>query len=192
MATTCGLILSVMLAAAGGQEGVDSATPKAQAVLTAEHFWRKHYTYIPPRISERAAKAAGIATDPASRAKALAKRCRSDWSTPAPAAGWMKPSFDDSSWSQSRGRQFVSASGGYSQMKYQPHNLTNQLHSAFRLHPSIYPCRPVIYDSVSSCAGFVNNSSVLLNSISLPNQKKPVQSDARAACCILCVTITMV
>ena len=125
MATTCRLILTVMLAAAGGQDRADSATAKAQAVLTAEHFWRKHYTYIPPRVSGLAAKSAGLATDPASRAKALAKRCRSDWATPAPAAGWMKPGFDDSSSSQSRGRQFVSASGGYSQMKYLPHNRTS-------------------------------------------------------------------
>ena len=55
-----------------------------------------------------------------------------------------------------------------------------------------YPIRPVIYASVNSSLGFVNISVVSLNSIKSPNQKSPVLSDTRAACCILCVTMTMV
>ena len=55
-----------------------------------------------------------------------------------------------------------------------------------------HPNLPVMYASVRSCAGAVKSCSVSPNSMSSPRSKKPVKSDTRAACCMLCVTIAMV
>ncbi len=57
---------------------------------------------------------------------------------------------------------------------------------------SCHPNLPVIYASVRSSRGLVNICSVGPNSTSSPVKKKPVNSDARAACCRLCVTMMMV
>ena len=59
----------------------------------------------------------------------------------------------------------------------------------FSLHQ---PNLPVIYSSVLGLDGLANSCFVSLNSISSPKRKKAVLSEIRAACCILCVTITMV
>ena len=55
-----------------------------------------------------------------------------------------------------------------------------------------HPNLPVMYASVRSFAGEVKIRSVSSNSISSPRSKKPVKSETRAACCMLCVTMTMV
>ena len=99
-----------------------SAAPGGKTVLTAEDFWRKHYTYLPPRVSAASAEAHGLPTDADARAKAIAKYVRTGLQSPPPAAGWAGRDFDDAGWPLLRGRQFVSASGGYSQMGYVPHS----------------------------------------------------------------------
>ncbi len=53
------------------------------------------------------------------------------------------------------------------------------------------PNLPVIYSSVLGLDGLANSCFVSLNSIRSPKRKKAVLSEIRAACCILCVTITM-
>src|SRR3984893_6439882 len=55
-----------------------------------------------------------------------------------------------------------------------------------------HPNRPVMYASVRGSLGVVNNCGVGLNSIICPVSKNAVKSLTRAACCMLCVTITMV
>ncbi len=107
---------------------VAAAEPSGQTVLTAEHFWRKHYTYIPPRVSVASAEQHNLATDPAARAKPLEKFIRVGFESDPPPDGWTRPGFDDSEWSLHRGRQFVSASGGYSQMGGVPHNYNNPIY----------------------------------------------------------------
>src|SRR3954469_12740866 len=59
-----------------------------------------------------------------------------------------------------------------------------------RLRP--HPNLPVMYASVRGSLGIVNICGVGLNSTSSPFSMKAVESLTRAACCILCVTITSV
>src|SRR4029077_11044839 len=58
--------------------------------------------------------------------------------------------------------------------------------------PQVQPKRPVIYASVRASPGVVNNCGVGLNSINCPISRNAVKSLTRAACCMLCVTITIV
>src|ERR1035437_229087 len=53
-----------------------------------------------------------------------------------------------------------------------------------------HPNRPVMYASVRGSRGFVKISAVGENSTMSPCRKNAVKSDTRAACCMLCVTIT--
>ena len=53
------------------------------------------------------------------------------------------------------------------------------------------PKRPVTYSSVRFCLGVVNRSSVTPYSTSSPRYMNAVKSDARAACCMLWVTMQM-
>src|SRR6056300_256818 len=55
-----------------------------------------------------------------------------------------------------------------------------------------YPHLPVIYPCVFSFSGFVKIFCVSPVSTSSPRWKKPVRCDTLAACCIECVTITIV
>jgi len=116
--------------AALGQPASGQTVEKSagQSVLTAEHFWRKHYTYMPPAISVASAKAHGRDAGRAARVKAMAKYTRTGLESPPPPAGWTGAEFDDAAWSLLRGRQFVSASGGYSQMGGVPHNYNNPVY----------------------------------------------------------------
>ena len=83
------------------------AAPAAEKLLLSEkHYWRKHYTFIPPKVSVQAAKAKGLPTDAASRAKYLARFYFTGIQTPPPPADWVKLDFDDSAWRIARGRQF--------------------------------------------------------------------------------------
>src|SRR3546814_12026420 len=67
-------------------------------------------------------------------------------------------------------------------------------HSPHSLHslpvtPSLYPNRPVMYSSVCCFAGFEKIVSVGPCSTSSPRSMTAVQSDTRAACCRLWVTV---
>ena len=55
-----------------------------------------------------------------------------------------------------------------------------------------HPNLPVMYASVRSCFGLVKRAWVSPSSTSRPRSKKAVTSEIRAACCKLCVTVTMV
>ena len=105
------VLLGVVVTAAWGGHA-RGATPAAksgetQTLLTEKHYWRKHYTFFPPRVSVASAKGAGIDTDPAARMQYLARFHHSGLQTPPPPAGWTRPDFDDSGWQIARGRQFV-------------------------------------------------------------------------------------
>ena len=54
------------------------------------------------------------------------------------------------------------------------------------------PNFPVTYSSVRASCGVVNSFSVGLCSTSSPLSMNAVESETRAACCMLCVTITIV
>ena len=92
-------------------QSASAPPPTGKVILTQEHFWRKHYTFSPPKVTLDGAKANKIDTDSASRAKFLAGRYLSGLRTPAPPAGWEQPDFDDSAWQLARGRQFVVGDG---------------------------------------------------------------------------------
>src|SRR5438105_4291815 len=53
-----------------------------------------------------------------------------------------------------------------------------------------HPNLPVMYDSVRGSRGAVNRLVVEANSIISPASRNAVRSEMRAACCMLCVTIT--
>ena len=55
-----------------------------------------------------------------------------------------------------------------------------------------HPKRPVMYSSVCFCPGLVKIFCVASISIKCPWLKNAVRSLIRAACCMLCVTITIV
>jgi len=78
-----------------------------QTVLTERHFWRKHYTFFPPKASRASARAKGLPTDDAARAKFLSRFYFNGIKTPPPSADWKSFAFDDSGWQLSRGRQFT-------------------------------------------------------------------------------------
>ena len=100
-----------------GQAPAKPASAPAKNVLLAEtDYWRKHYTFFAPKVSAKAARAAGVGADAASRAKYLARFYHSGFETPPPPAGWAGVDFDDAAWLLSRGRQFVVGDGRL--MKY--------------------------------------------------------------------------
>jgi len=105
------LWMAALLAAAPAAGAGAAETPAPPAgtttVLDQKDYWRKHYTFFPPRLSVRAAKAAGVETDLASRETYLARFYHSGFRTPAPPAGWTQPDFDDGDWLLRRGREFV-------------------------------------------------------------------------------------
>ena len=87
---------------------VMAAEPDKQTLLSAEQLWRKHYTYMPPRVSAASAKAHDMASDEAARAKPLEKLVCVGFETSPPPDAWMQPDFADAEWFSLRGRQFVS------------------------------------------------------------------------------------
>ena len=70
---------------------VGLAQSPRQDVLTAESFWRKFYTYIPPVISPASARAKGLGADRAARAKPMAKYIRTGLHSQPPPDGWARP-----------------------------------------------------------------------------------------------------
>ncbi len=58
--------------------------------------------------------------------------------------------------------------------------------------PEVHPKRPVMYASVRGSGGVVNSFDVSMCSISFPSSMNAVKSLARAACCMLWVTIAIV
>ena len=85
----------------------DTAADGTAVALSAGCPWRKHYTFMPPRLSVAAAAEAGIEADAASRAKALAGHYRGGLSTPPPPADWRGAGFDDSDWLVGSGGEFA-------------------------------------------------------------------------------------
>src|SRR5262249_24701546 len=69
--------------------------------------------------------------------------------------------------------------------------LGNHLNSSSAARRSAQPKRPVMYPWVCSFLGLVNIASVGPYSISSPRYMKAVKSEARAACCMLWLTMTM-
>ncbi|MDP6504471.1 MAG: hypothetical protein QF886_12685 [Planctomycetota bacterium] len=79
---------------------------KESLLLTAGSLWRKHYTFIPPRISEASARAEGLKVDPSSRESCLSSMITRGLNTPRPPSNWMKVDFDDTDWLQRPGAEF--------------------------------------------------------------------------------------
>jgi len=100
------LAVTAMLAATALAAGAPAETA-GEVVLSEKSFWRKHYTFIPPKLSIKAARAAGEATDPASRAKYIDRFYFLGFDTPPPPKEWTDAAFDDSAWQVMRGRQFT-------------------------------------------------------------------------------------
>jgi len=107
----CVLSLASMMLTGRAWAGAPASGPARNVLLAETDYWRKHYTFLPPKVSAQAARAAGIGADPASRAKHIARFYHSGFATPPPPAGWAGADFDDASWLLSRGRQFVVGDG---------------------------------------------------------------------------------
>lgn len=88
-------------------------------LLGAGSEWKKKHVLFPFKVSEKAAKVAGLPTEPASRAKLLEKsrkmgRSTFKWGkfTPEkPPQNWMQKDFDDGDWLSAKGMEFDK--GGY-------------------------------------------------------------------------------
>ncbi len=93
------------LAATGcvAAEPAGGPAPVAAVLLTEKHFWRKHYTFFPPRLSVKAAAALKLDTGPAARTDYFKGQYVSGFETPPP-AHWVHGDFDDSGWLLRRGR----------------------------------------------------------------------------------------
>jgi len=112
------------------------ATPRQLTFLGAGHIWRKHFTFVPPRLSVAEAERLGVATDEASRTawlkgKYFRPKSRKDnnWGgqgrpvqmyveglrTQPPPAGWRVPEFNDDLWMPDFGVDFVGMKAGYPQ-----------------------------------------------------------------------------
>ncbi len=108
-------ILGIWADAAEPGENSTPTDPPAAAgaqatVLSAGCLWRKHYTYLPVRLSEAAAQSAGLALDKETRRKALVSRVPDrvlDMTTPAPPPDWIEAGFDDAGWGQGHGHEFT-------------------------------------------------------------------------------------
>lgn len=112
-ATSVVLVICAWLAlwsppAATGQHspsGDAAAAPEAPVtlVLSERHFWRKHYTFLPPKF----ATTQPAATNPTpERKSAVDSLYAADFAAPPPAE-WSRADFDDSAWPLRRGREFV-------------------------------------------------------------------------------------
>ena len=102
--------LAVPLAVAPGArsaEPTDRLPPTAVVLLSEKHFCRKHYTFFPPRLAVKAAKALGMDTGPAARADYFKRLYASGLETPPPPADWARVGFDDSGWLLRRGRDLT-------------------------------------------------------------------------------------
>jgi len=130
-ATRVRISLCAVLAAANFTLASEAASGPASAgpasagktVLSQKHFWRKHYTFFPPSLSAKAAKALGLDSDRASRTEFLARHFYSGFETPPPPEQWRQPDYDDAAWLLERGRQFVC--GDSRAMKYNAPDATN-------------------------------------------------------------------
>lgn len=117
--TAMALWLCLACPAASAEAPAEAGT----TVLNERHFWRKHYSFFPPRLSIKAAEAAGVELDEGARATFLARHYHSGFHSPPPAEGWRAPGFDDSAWLLERGRQFVC--GDSRAMEYTKPDATN-------------------------------------------------------------------
>ncbi len=86
----------------------DAAGQAAGAtVLSERHYWRKHYTFFPPKF----ASTQPAATNPAPARKQTADSLYAAEFCAAPPADWKGPDFDDGPWLLRRGREFVTGDG---------------------------------------------------------------------------------
>lgn len=81
--------------------------PSGTVVLSEKHFWRKHYTFIPPGF----ATTRPAATNPQAGSDAAADSLYSAEFAAPPPEEWTAPDFDDSGWLLRRGREFVTGDG---------------------------------------------------------------------------------
>jgi len=86
----------------------DAADRAAGAtVLSERHYWRKHYTFFPPKF----ASTQPAATNPGPAEKQAADSLYAAEFCAAPPADWKGPDFDDGHWLLRRGREFVTGDG---------------------------------------------------------------------------------
>ena len=123
MTWTRGTLLRTVCCLASCLAAAPQGRAAGKVVLGERHFWRKHYTFFPPSISAGAARAAGLATDAAARARFLAKTHDLGFRTPPPAPRWTSAGFDDADWLLYRGREFVC--GDWRLMEYLTMDVTN-------------------------------------------------------------------
>ncbi|MDP6117535.1 MAG: hypothetical protein QGG53_37190 [Planctomycetota bacterium] len=100
--------LSLLLIGCNGMKSAatEETRGKESLLLSAGSLWRKHYTFIPPRISEASARAEGLKVDPSSRESYLSSMITRGLNTPHPPSNWMKVDFDDTDWLQRPGAEF--------------------------------------------------------------------------------------
>ena len=98
--------VAACLAATGcvAAEPTGGPAPVAAVLLTEKHFWRKHYTFFPPRLSVGAAAALKTDTGSAAPADYFAGQYASGLETAPPPAEWVQHGFDDSAWLLRRAR----------------------------------------------------------------------------------------
>ncbi len=105
LATAGTLAVAMMVPAARGQTPATGAASAAGgAVLTERSFWRKHYTFIPPRYAATGAAATAPKPQPADSIY------EARFGAPPP-ADWADGDFDDGDWLIRRGREFVCGDG---------------------------------------------------------------------------------
>jgi len=112
----CVLTSLMMVAALAVEVRAGEPADTGTVLLSAGSLWRKHYTFIPPAVSEATAKELAKSRrlkpdDPALATKVLfrsmprsvSKKMMSDLRTAPPPTGWMQPGFEDGGWIQRPG-----------------------------------------------------------------------------------------
>ncbi len=89
------------------EPAADQATqPAGQVVLSEKDFWRKHYTFLPPRY----ATTQPAAQEPVAKAQDVDSLYSAEFAAPPP-ADWTAADFNDAGWLLRRGREFVTGDG---------------------------------------------------------------------------------
>jgi len=109
IAATAALLLALS-AVHSAEPAASGADTGLVTVLGAGCQWRKHYTFLPPRLSEAAAKTAGAGLDKDSRTKAIARELLGIVSAPPPPE-WIQPEFEDSGWVHTFGKDLTVGDG---------------------------------------------------------------------------------
>jgi len=98
MTRNCLVSLAVLAALAAG------AAAESVVVLDETDYFRKHYTFFPPRLAMAAAKAVDCGTTVEARQKYLARFWTPGFRTDPPPKEWTGAKFDASDWLNRRGR----------------------------------------------------------------------------------------